>query len=79
MNMHVEKALDDLGKVDAMMYAIENSYLSIEVIPTERERAERAESAFYVLWDLIRAVKEDVTNVQGDQFVVEAINRSRMI
>lgn len=75
MNAHLNKAIDDLGKVEAIMYAIENTYLSLDVVPKDRERAEKAESAFYALWDMIRSVKEDLTALDEDEFVVEAIYR----
>lgn len=73
MNRNLEKAKFDIEKVDSLMYAIENTYLSIDTLPEEREKADRAVNAFYALWDAIRAVEDDIDRLQGDDVVVDAI------
>lgn len=73
MNRNINKALFDIEKVNAIMYAIESAYLTIEVVPEELEKADKAVYSFYALWDCIRAVQEDLERIQGDESVVDAI------
>lgn len=55
------------------MYAIEMSYLDIDVAPEEFERMDRLTHAFYALWDIIKEVADDLNKLQGDSLVVDAI------
>lgn len=73
MNMNLANAIDGVQKADAMMYAIETSYLDVEVGPEERERVERGTSAFYVLWDIIKGIDDSLQKLQGDELVVDAV------
>lgn len=73
MNRNLEKARFDIEKVDAIMSAMESAYLTIEVVPEERGRADQATNAFYALWDAIRLVADDIDRLCGDESVVDAI------
>lgn len=73
MNKNLEKAIYDIQKADALMFAIETAYLNIEVEPGELERANRAENAFYALWDVIKIAADDLDRLADDQTVVDAI------
>ena len=41
MNKHLDKAIFNIGKVDALMYSIEQLYLDFEVMPEEQEKLNR--------------------------------------
>ena len=73
MNRNVERAQLDIAKVDALMRAIENTYLDLEVLPEEYERYKDGVSAFYALWDSIKKVDEDIDRVSKDARVVDVI------
>lgn len=73
MNKNLSKALFDIEKVNAIMYAIETTYLTIEVVPEELEKADKAVNAFYALKDSIKAVQNDLETLSGDETVVDAI------
>lgn len=73
MNKNLDKTLFDIEKVNAVMYAIEATYLTIEVVPEELEKADKAVCAFYALWDSIKQVQKDLENLAGDETVVDAI------
>lgn len=73
MNKHLNEAIFDIAKVDALMYSIEKAYLDLEVMPQERERMDRGAYAFYALWDAIRKVADDLEMLSGDCRVVDAI------
>lgn len=73
MNKNLTNALFDIEKVEAIMYAIESTYLNIETIPEEYEKAERGVNAFYALWDAIHKVADDLDRLAGDETVVDAI------
>lgn len=66
MNLNLNKVIDDIAKVDAIMYAIETTYLEIDVVPEARKQHSRGVSTFYVLWDAIHQVEKDIDAMQGD-------------
>ena len=73
MNKNLNEALFDIDKVESLMYAFEFTYLTIETIPEEYEKAERGVNAFYALWDLVRKVKDDLERLAEDETVIDAI------
>lgn len=73
MNVNLEKAILDLDKVDALMYAIENSFLDLEVLPESKVKFDRGTSAFYALWDAIHKVSDDLDKLAGDETVIDAV------
>ena len=73
MNKNLQKALFDIEKVIAIMDAIEAAYLTIEVVPEELERANKAVNAFYALTDLVEEVQNDLENLAWDESVIDAI------
>lgn len=80
MNRNVERAKFDVSKVDALMKAIENTYLDLGVVPDDFERYSDGVTAFYALWDSIRMVMADIDKLEKDIRiidVVEAINRKK--
>ena len=76
MNQNLNKAIFDIEKVDALMHSAEDA-LTIDVMPEERERADRAAYLFYALWDAIHQVKDDLEKLSGDCLVVDAIYAAR--
>ena len=73
MNKNLENALSDICKADGVMYAIENTYLDIEVYDDQIEKAMKAESTFYALWDIIKNVQDSLERLAGDEKVVNVI------
>lgn len=66
MNRNIEKAQFDLGKVNALMRAIEETYLDIEAVEEETEKMSQFELAFYALWDIIKLVEKDLNDAQRE-------------
>lgn len=64
MNKELSKVRDDINKIDALMFAIENTYLDYTVVPEERERYNRGADAFYLLWDAIKQVSDDIETLE---------------
>lgn len=64
MNKEVSKARDDINKVDALMFAIENTYLDYTVAPEEKKRYNRGAEVFYLLWDAIQQVSDDIESLE---------------
>jgi HJR/Mrr/RecB family endonuclease len=73
MNQNLDKAIQGVARVGALMYAYEKAFLDLEVEPEERERADMAISTFYAIWDTVREVAEDLERLDGDCLVVDAI------
>lgn len=73
MNRNLNEAIFDIAKVEAIMFAFENTYLELDVAPAGRARADMATNAFYALWDAIRKVSDDIDRLAGDCRVVDAI------
>ena len=60
MNRNLNEAIFDIAKVEAIMFAFENTYLELDVAPADRARADMATDAFYAIWDAIRKVTSTV-------------------
>lgn len=73
MNQHLSRAIQQIEKVEAIMYAYEKAYLDLEVEPEEQWKADHAISTFYALWDYIKEIAEDLKLLEGDCRVVDAI------
>lgn len=73
MNQHLNRAVQQIEKVEALMYAYERVYLDLEVEPEERAKADLAISTFYAIWDYVREVAADLELLEGDCRVVDAI------
>lgn len=70
----VENAIFDLDKVDALMYVIEHSCLSIEVMPGYQKQYDRGTCAFYALWDAIHKVAVDLSDIANEQCVIDVMS-----
>ena len=68
MNRNLNEAIFDIAKVEAIMFAFENTYLELDVAPADRARADMATDAFYALWDAIRKVSDDLDRLAGDEW-----------
>ena len=79
MTKNLKEAISRAEKADALMYAIETCYLSFDILPEERELADRGVSTFYALWDVIRALREDLKNLAGDSRVVDVLRAVREV
>ena len=64
MNRNLNEAIFDIAKVEAIMFAFENTYLELDVAPADRARADMATDAFYALWDAIRKVSDDLDRLE---------------
>ena len=72
MNRHLEEAVLDLAKAEALLFAYESMYLGVDLVRDD-EMELRAESTFYALWDAVRKATEDLDLLSGDIGVVDAI------
>lgn len=73
MNKHLDKAILDIDKVDALMYAFEHTFLDFTCLGEEQKKYDRGTAAFYALWDAINTVAQDLEKLAGDELVVDAI------
>lgn len=73
MNKNLSNARLGIEKVEGIMYAIESTYLTIDVVPEQLDKADKAVNTFYALWDCIRNVKDDLEKLSGDERVVDVI------
>ena len=57
MNRNLNEAIFDIAKVEAIMFAFENTYLELDVSPADRARADMAVvDAIYAVNDVRRRV-----------------------
>ena len=70
MNQNLNEVLFDVAKLDALMFAIECSYIGV---PRDAETANRAAGAFYAVWDIIKKLDSDLTRMELDSAIVEVV------
>lgn len=73
MNRNVERTANDLRKVEALMFAFENTYL--DVVPEDEtfELNDNRQYAFLAIQDAIATVADDVERLAADVRIVEVI------
>ena len=73
MNRILEDIIFEMNKADALMFAIEGSYLEFDILPEEKERYDRSVFSFYAVWDIIKSVQKHLDELTADQKIVDAI------
>lgn len=73
MNKNLMNAQMELGKAEAMMHSIENLYMDFDLIPEERQKAERGACTFYAAWDAVKKAAEYLEEYCGDCHVVDVL------
>lgn len=73
MTKNLNDAIESVAKADAIMFAIENTYFNFDFSPEDLEKANRAQYAFYALWDVIKNISDCLDKLEGDSRVVDAI------
>ena len=68
VNKKLIDAKFDIEKADALMYAIETTYLNIDVKPEEEERRDKGVYAFYALWDIIKKVSKELDEAEPEMY-----------
>lgn len=66
MDKKMEKLLFDMNKVEALMSAIENTYLDVTVVDEDAEIARKGGFAFYALWDAIHSMAADLERLASE-------------
>ena len=77
MNKNVERAQLDIEKVEAVMKAIDNTYLDLNVVPDEAEKYDNAVTAFYALWDFLGQVREDINRLTKDLRIIDVVEATQ--
>lgn len=65
MNSNLDAAIFDMEKVDALMYAIDQTFIE--------DAGDRHQYLHYALWDAVKQVKDDLARLAEDARVVDAI------
>lgn len=73
MNKNLMNAQVELSKADAMMHSIENLYMDFDLLPEERQKAERGACVFYAAWDAVKKAAECIEAYSGDCRVVDVL------
>jgi len=66
MNKSLNEAILNIGKVDAILFAIEECYLDFEANAADSEMANRATNAFCALKDAVYATRNSLQALAGD-------------
>lgn len=77
MNKNLMNAQTELLKVDAMMHSIENLYMDFDLLPEERQKAERGASLFFAAWDAVKKATEYIEEYSGECRIVDVLQAIR--
>lgn len=72
MNMNLIDAISNVGKIDALMYAIERSFFDIEVNPADMKKADRAMNVFYATWGIVDSLAANLEQLEKDERAAKA-------
>ena len=77
MNANLKNAINDIAKVNGILYAMENAFGGIHFAPESLEEASHCINTFYALKDAAKRVHEDIEKLDGDSEVVDVILAAR--
>lgn len=78
MNRNLERAVNDLRKVDALMFAYENTYLDLDTTENDYELIDNRNYAFLAIQDAIALVADDLDRLASDARIVEVVQAIAM-
>lgn len=79
MNKNLNDAMFELGKADALMASIEALYMDFDILPEEKEKAERGAYTFYSLWDAVKKATECLDKYTAECRIVDVISAVREV
>lgn len=77
MNKHLNEAIYELGKADALIAAIEGMYMDFDLLPEEQEKADRGGFLLYCLWDAIKRARTELNEYTAECKIVDVIQAAR--
>lgn len=78
MNMNLIDAISNVGKIDALMYAIERSFFDIEVNPADMKKADRAMNVFYATWGIVDSLSANLEQLEKDERAAKVGHHSQL-
>ncbi len=73
MNRNLERAIENLRKVEALMYAYEATYLDVNLREEDHELIDNRMYAFMAIQDAVTTVTKDLDRLAGDTRVIDVI------
>lgn len=73
MNRNIERTENDLRKVEALMYAYENTYLDVAPEEEDFELNDNRQYAFLAILDALARVADDLDKLAADARIVDVI------
>lgn len=73
MNRNLERAIEDIRKTEALMFAYEQTYLDVESDIESFETTENRQYAFYAIVDFIKTVSKDIDRLTEDTRIVDVV------
>ena len=77
MNKNLENALNNAAKIDAILFAMDNAFSTLPFASDHLEEVNRAQNAFYAVWDLVADLQKDLEKLRDDEQVVNVIMASK--
>ena len=77
MNKHFNSAAYELGKADAMLSAVENAIIDLDLLPEDREKMNKAAFLFYAAWDAVKKANEELSEYSAECRIVDVIKANR--
>lgn len=77
MNKNLSNAIFELGKAEALIAAIDTMYMDFEILPEEKEKADRGAYTFYCLMDAVQSAVKYLEEYTAECRIVNVIQAAR--
>ena len=77
MNKNLSNAIFELGKAEALIAAIDTMYMDFEILPEEKQKADRGAYTFYCLMDAVQSAAKHLEAYTAECRIVDVIRTAR--
>lgn len=77
MNKHLNEAIFELGKADALLAAFDGMFQDFDLLPEERQKANRGAYIICCLRDAIDRASEELKEYSAEARIVDVIHAVR--
>lgn len=77
MNKNLSNAIFELGKAEALIAAIDTMYMDFEILPEEKQKADRGAYTFYCLMDSVQSAAKFLEEYTAECRIVDVLTAVR--
>ncbi len=79
MNKTLERAVEKAARVNALLRAVEQVAMDIDVVPEDLGKADDAAHILYVVQEIAESIEGDLNSLQGDMRILDVFEAAKKL